>query len=121
MLSLRALVRPFLILHRRIVHGGRRPTRLSVLVVWAFAAAFMLLIGWFRNINLLVLLGYLLAVVPLLNAAAAAWMLRGLQATRRIAQPVYAGVPCAVSVQVAPTRGLARLGLRVEDAGPGHS
>ena len=38
----------------------------------------MLVIGWFRNINLLVLLGYLLAVVPLLNMAAAAWMLRRL-------------------------------------------
>ena len=36
---------------------------------WVFAAAFLLLIGWFRSINLLVLLGYLLAAVPLLNAA----------------------------------------------------
>ena len=98
-----------------------RSTRLSVLLLpWSVAAAFGLLIGWFRNINLLVLLGYLLAAIPLLNLAAAARTLRGLRARRRIAQPVYAGVPCAVAVQIAPTGGRARLGVHVEDGGPHH-
>jgi uncharacterized protein (DUF58 family) len=100
--------------------GGKEPTRLAVLVAWLLAAAFALAIGWFRNINLLVLLGYLLAAVPLLNLLAARWTLLGLRARRRIAQPVYAGIPCAVHVRIAPTRGRARLGVRVEDAGPDH-
>jgi uncharacterized protein (DUF58 family) len=87
---------------------------------WALATVFVLLIGWFRNINLLLLLGYLLAAVPLLNALAAIRPLRGLRARRRITQPVYAGLPCAVSIQITPTKG-ARLGVRVEDVGPDHA
>ncbi len=60
---------------------GERSTRLSVLLLpWSLAAVFVLLIGWFRNINLLVLLGYLLAVVPMLNLLAASRALRGLRA-----------------------------------------
>ena len=95
--------------------------RLSVLLLpWSLAAVFVLLIGWFRNINLLVLLGYLLAVVPMLNLLAASRALRGLRARRRIAQPIYAGVPCTVAVQAAPPRGRSRLGVRIEDAGPDH-
>jgi uncharacterized protein (DUF58 family) len=86
---------------------------------WALATAFVLLIGWFRNINLLLLLGYLLAAVPLLNALAAGRPLRGLRARRRITQPVYAGLPCAASVRITAPGG-ARLGVRVEDVGPAH-
>jgi uncharacterized protein (DUF58 family) len=86
---------------------------------WALATAFVLLIGWFRNINLLLLLGYLLAAVPLLNALAADRPLRGLRVRRRIMQPIYAGLPCAVSIQIAPTKG-ACLGVRVGDVGPTH-
>jgi uncharacterized protein (DUF58 family) len=86
---------------------------------WALATAFVLLIGWFRNINLLLLFGYLLAAIPLLNALAAGKPLRGLRAKRRIARPIYAGLPCAVSVQVIPA-GAVRLGVRIEDVGPAH-
>ena len=40
---------------------GRRSARFSFLLLpWSLATAFVLLIGWFRNINLLVLLGYCL-------------------------------------------------------------
>jgi uncharacterized protein (DUF58 family) len=100
---------------------GERSTRLPIhLLSWSLAAAFLLLIGWFRNINLLVLLGYLLVAIPLLNLAGAVQMLRGLRARRRIAQPVYAGVPCTASVHVAATRGRTRLGVRIEDAGSSH-
>jgi uncharacterized protein (DUF58 family) len=95
-------------------------TRLPIIAFpWALATAFVLLIGRFRNINLLMLLGYLLAAVPLLNALAAGWPLRGLRARRRIARPIYAGLPCAVSIQIAPTDGV-RLGIRIEDVGPAH-
>ena len=86
---------------------------------WALATAFALLIGRFRNINLLMLLGYLLAAVPLLNALTAGWPLRGLRARRRIARPIYAELPFAVSIQIAPTDGV-RLGIRIEDVGPAH-
>jgi uncharacterized protein (DUF58 family) len=86
---------------------------------WAIATVFVLLIGWYRNINLLLLLGYLLAAIPLLNALAAGRPLRGLAARRRIAQPIYVGLPCAVSIQITPTKGPS-LGVRVEDGGPAH-
>jgi uncharacterized protein (DUF58 family) len=90
-----------------------------VALPWALAATFVLLIGLFRNINLLVLLGYLMAALFFLNALAAAKRLRALRGQRRIAQPVYAGLPCAVSIQIRPARGVL-LGLRIEDAGPSH-
>ncbi len=86
---------------------------------WALALTFVLLIGWFRNINLLVLLGYLMAAVLFLNAWAATRLLRTLRAQRRITQPIYAGLPFAVAVQITPTRGV-RVGVRIDDAGPGH-
>ena len=89
-----------------------------VALPWAFAVAFVLLIGLFRNINLLLLLGYLLLAVPLLNVLAAALPLRGLRARRRIASPIYAGVPFAVVVRVTPPKGRPRLGVRIEDGGP---
>ena len=98
---------------------GKRTLRLSIIAIpWILAALFVLLIGWLRNINLLMLLGYLLAAIPVLNLLAATRALRGLSVRRRIAQPVYAGLPFAVSVHIAPTKGV-RLGLRVEDGGPG--
>ncbi len=97
-----------------------RTYRLSVIAyAWGLAAAFVLLIGWFRNINLLILLGYLLAAIPLLNALTAGRPLRGLRGRRRIAQPIYAGLPCAASVQLIPT-GPTSLGVRIEDVGPAH-
>ncbi|HVS38245.1 MAG TPA: DUF58 domain-containing protein [Gemmataceae bacterium] len=99
----------------------QRTTHLSAhLLYWSLAAVFVLLIGLVRNINLLVLLGYLVVAIPLLNLAAAVQMLRGLHAKRRIAQPIYAGVPCTVSVHIAATYGRARLGVAVEDGGPSH-
>ena len=46
--------------------------------------------------------------------------LRGLRARRRIAQPIYAGVPCTVAVRVAPPRGRVPAGgaHRGRGAGP---
>ena len=95
--------------------------RFSIVALpWAFAVAFVLVIGLFRNINLLLLLGYLLLAVPLLNVLTAALPLRGLRARRRIADPVYAGIPFAVGIRVTPPNGRARLAVRVEDGGPAH-
>lgn len=95
--------------------------RFSIVALpWAFAVAFVLVIGLFRNINLLLLLGYLLLAVPLLNVLTAALPLRGLRARRRIADPVYAGIPFAVDIRVTPANGRARLAVRVEDGGPAH-
>ncbi len=105
----------------RAAVADRPPRRRSLIVAWSLAAVFVLGVGLFRNINLLVLLGCIMVVVPLLNLRAAARMVRGLQARRRIVRPVYAGAPCTVTVQVAPTGGPARLGVRIEDAGPGHA
>ena len=80
---------------------------------------FVLLIGWFRTINLLVLLGYLMVGMLLLNALAAARILRNLQVRRRIAQPIYAGAPCTTSIQFWSSRG-DRLGVPLRRRGPAH-
>ncbi len=100
--------------------NAKQPRRGSLIVAWMLATVFVLGVGLFRNINLLVLLGCFLVVIPLLSLRAASRMVRGLHARRRIVQPVYAGASCTVTVQVAPADSPARLGVRIEDAGPSH-
>ncbi len=88
---------------------------------WLLTALLLVLLGWFKSINLLLLLGYLLLVALGLNAAVAGRRLRRLRAWRRIQEPVFAAAPCAVEVHLANTARGAVVGVGVEDAGPDHS
>lgn len=90
-------------------------------VGWVVITAVVLGIGFFKSINLLLLLGQLLAVIAATNAVLAGRRLRGLGARRRIAAPVFAGSPCAVEVQIDPPGAGPVAALRVEDHGPAHA
>jgi uncharacterized protein (DUF58 family) len=90
-------------------------------VGWVVVTALVVGIGFFKSINLLLLLGQLLAVIVAANAVLAGRRLRGLRARRRIAAPVFAGSPCAVEIHIDPPEGGAVAAVRVEDHGPGHA
>jgi uncharacterized protein (DUF58 family) len=88
---------------------------------WLLTAALLLGLGLFKNINLLLLLGYLLLVLLVLNAAAAGRGLRRLHARRSVEEPVFAGAPFALEVHLTNTGRRAVLGVSVEDSGPDHA
>jgi uncharacterized protein (DUF58 family) len=83
-------------------------------------AAVLLGVGFFKSINLLLLLGYLMLAMAAFNALRAGRRLRQLRARRRIAEPVFAGTPCLIEVQIDnPQRGGVPA-VRIEDHGPDH-
>ncbi len=65
---------------------------------WLALAGLLLFIGWSKSINLLIVLGYLMFLVWLLNVLLAGRGLRGLRADRRIEGPIFAGTPFSLSV-----------------------
>jgi uncharacterized protein (DUF58 family) len=88
---------------------------------WLQTAALLLGVGLFKGINLLTLLGYAMLAVAGLNLLVAGRRLRRLRARRRIDEPVFAGAPCVVEVQVDNAGRGALVGVRVEDRGEGHT
>jgi uncharacterized protein (DUF58 family) len=94
---------------------------------WLLTAALMLGVGLFKNINLLTLLGYVLFVVFVLNALLAGRRVRYLRAVRATSEPVFAGSPCAVEVQLSnpgPPGGSSPDGVsavRLEERGAEHA
>lgn len=89
----------------RILKAGRN----TLLVALA-----LLLIGLLRRVNLLLLLGDVLAVSVLLNLLAAGRSLRGLQVRRRLDEWLFARTPLSVQLHVSNPSRRARLGLRIE-------
>jgi uncharacterized protein (DUF58 family) len=88
---------------------------------WLLTALLLLGLGLFKNINLLLLLGYLLLVMLALNAVVAGRRLRRLRARRCVEEPVFAGTPCAIEVHLANTGRRPILGIGVEEDGPDHA
>jgi uncharacterized protein (DUF58 family) len=84
-------------------------------------ALVLLGIGIHRRINLLILLGDALLVLMFWNWLAARWSVRGLAASRRLEEWRFAGTPCSVEVRVSNPSRRARLGLRIEEGGPGQA
>jgi uncharacterized protein (DUF58 family) len=84
------------------------------------AAVVLLVIGFFKNINLVMLLAYALLALLILNRLTGSRGLTRLLVHRRIPQLLFARTPALVEVQVSnPTR-FPRVGLGIEDKGPEH-
>jgi uncharacterized protein (DUF58 family) len=88
---------------------------------WLLIAAVVLGIGYFKSINLLLLLGYLLLLIAAFNAMLAGRRLHRLRARRRIAAPAFVGSPCVVEVQIDNPHRRGVPAVRVEDHGPDHA
>jgi uncharacterized protein (DUF58 family) len=74
-------------------------------------------LGVSRRINLLILLGDVIAVMLLLNLLAAGRSLRGLHVRRRFEEWLFARTPCCVEIQLSNSSRRARFGLRIEEEG----
>jgi uncharacterized protein (DUF58 family) len=88
---------------------------------WLGLAALLVAIGVFKNVNLLALLGYFMLAAAGLNAAAAGRAAAGLRVRRRVPEPLFAGRPGPVVLEVANRGRRTRRGVRLEDAGPAHA
>jgi uncharacterized protein (DUF58 family) len=85
---------------------------------WLALTAGLLAVSFFRSINLLLLLGYLMVGVLVVNALRAGRRLKHLRATRRLDDLIFAGSPLRVEVRVDNQRRTPQPGLRLEDAAP---
>ncbi len=90
-------------------------------IYWLLITAVLLGVGFFKSINLLMLLGYLMLAIVACNALLAGRKLHRLRARRRLAEPVFARSPCLVEILLEnPQRGGVPA-VRVEDRGPDHA
>jgi uncharacterized protein (DUF58 family) len=88
---------------------------------WLLAAVLLLGVSFFKVINPLLLLSYLLLATAGLNALLAGRQLRQLRLRRTIEGPVFAQTPCLIEVQAENRGARAVRGVAVEDVGPQHS
>jgi uncharacterized protein (DUF58 family) len=80
--------------------------------------AVLLAIGIAKNINLVVLLGYVLLAAIVLSGLVAGHRLGQLQARRQLEEQHFAGTSARLEVRLRNPSGHACVGVRVEDAGP---
>jgi uncharacterized protein (DUF58 family) len=90
-------------------------------VLWLLGAAALLVVGLLKSINLITLLGCLMLALWGLNALFAGRGLRRLRGRRRIAGPVFAQVPAAVTLEVTGLEKRSLPAVRLEDRGAEHS
>jgi uncharacterized protein (DUF58 family) len=84
-------------------------------LLWFVLATGLLLMGMFKGINLVILLGCLLVVLVLWNVAMAYWQLRAVGATRLPGEPAFARTPFRCSVRLHNSGSRAAGGLAVRD------
>ncbi len=89
---------------------------LLVLVV----AGLMLLVGWLKGINLLILLGFISAAITLLNWNLSRRQINRVQAQRRWSGPVFAGAQARWTVEINNPSDRATFGIELLDAASDH-
>jgi uncharacterized protein (DUF58 family) len=103
---------------------SQRPNRTFRLTAegWGWFAIGSVLwgIGFYKGINLLLLVAYAMLLLLALNAWLAVRQVRQLRARRQLPGPIFAGEPAAIDVSVDGEPAAPRLGLRLEDRGEVH-
>src|SRR5262245_44709442 len=84
------------------------------------AALATLLVGWFKGINLLILLSLALVAVVFLNWWLARRQFRRLRADRRWTVPIFARSPAIWTVEATNDSTRVAAGFEIEDTGPEH-
>ena len=91
-------------------------------IYWILAAFGLGFTGWYKNINLILLLAYLMAALFVLNAVVVRLDLRNLRARRLPLGPIFANTPFDWEIELAAERhGPSRTGWKIVDEGPLHS
>jgi uncharacterized protein (DUF58 family) len=88
--------------------------------LWLATAAFLLGLGWYKAINLLLLLAYPMLALWSLNLIVAWRRPRTLRAQRRTDGPVFACRPFRVELEVVNPHRTSQVGLHLRDDGPDH-
>jgi uncharacterized protein (DUF58 family) len=88
--------------------------------LWLVVAAGILLAGWAKGINLLMLLAYLMLAIWVVNLIIAVRQSRRLSARRIPHGQFFAGTPSAWDVELSNPVGAAAAGWRILDCGPAH-
>jgi uncharacterized protein (DUF58 family) len=84
------------------------------------AALATLLVGWFKGINLLILLSFALVAIVFLNWWLARRQFRNLRADRLWTAPIFARAPAIWTVETTNESTRCAAGFEIEDAGPHH-
>ncbi len=85
---------------------------------WLLSVFCLLGIGWLTNINVLLLLAYIMLVLWGINFLLAGRRLGCIEARRRIDGPVFAQTPFAVRIEVFNPQRRPLFGFRIEDKAP---
>jgi uncharacterized protein (DUF58 family) len=89
-------------------------------LLWLLSALGLLLAGWFKGINLLMLLAFLMLALWVVNGIAAFRQIRGLRGQRKPRGPFFAGDTSLWDVELTNPRKAMSSGWRVFDLGPDH-
>lgn len=103
---------------------ARPVTRNSVTVagwLWLVAAAVIWGASAYKGINVLMLLAYWMLLLWGLNALTAGRQLRHLRLRRWIEDPLFAGMPFELKVEIENPESKVHAGLRLEDRGAHHA
>jgi uncharacterized protein (DUF58 family) len=87
---------------------------------WLLLSVVLLCLGLYKGINLLCLLAYILLTCLGLNLLLAGRRVRRLQATRRIGEPAFAGLPFPVHLRVISQSRGTQFGVVLEEHPPGQ-
>jgi uncharacterized protein (DUF58 family) len=87
---------------------------------WLLGAVLLLVIGWFKAINLLMFLGYPMVVLWIVNLILVRRRVRWVEVWRRQHEPVFAGQSFTLEFEVRNPGRRRQIGLRLEDQGPNH-
>ncbi len=87
---------------------------------WLLGAMLLLVIGWFKAINLLMFLAYPMVLLWIVNLLLVRRRLRRVEIERRLHDPAFAGQPFTLEFQVRNLGRRRQIGLRLDDRGPHH-
>jgi uncharacterized protein (DUF58 family) len=88
--------------------------------LWLLLAGGLFLAGWFKGINLLMLLAYLLLALWIVNWISASVQLRRVRAKRLPLGPFFSGQEAYWDVELTSERRFGSSGWRLVDSGPDH-
>jgi uncharacterized protein (DUF58 family) len=88
---------------------------------WLLTAGFLLVVGWFKAINLILLLAYPMLALWAVNVFLA-WRRPCTLRVRRLCEgPVFARTPFRMELEVENPHRIAQVGLHLKDYGPDHA
>lgn len=82
---------------------------------WLLLSLLLLVIGWLRGINVVLLLAYFLLVLWMINFFLAGRGLSRLRARRRLEEPIFARKPFALSMEIVNPWRRDRIGVQLTD------